>query len=56
MSDLTGGKAIVTVEAPMTEATGKAILAKLDAISESLMAIMISAMGVEEQARVDRHD
>ena len=42
--------------APMTEATGKSILAKLDEISESLMALMISVMAMEEQAQVDRHE
>ena len=43
-----------TVNTPMSEATGLAILAKLDEIKEDLMALLINAMDAAQQAKVDR--
>ena len=43
-----------TVDTPMSEATGRAILAKLDEINENVMAMMFNAMDAAHQAKIDR--
>ncbi len=52
------GKACIigrpTVDTPMSEATGRAILAKLDEINENVMAMMFNAMDAAHQAKIDR--
>ena len=41
-----------TVEVPMTEATGRAIIKKLDELSDQMTMVVTSIMDLEQQARV----